>query len=573
MKKTLFLITILITIVCIIGCVASNEKPGSASASTTAGATSSALTQITTGDVTSAFVTEEILPPPTDSIEEGISWPEGQAIPWFATPEKTLDVIMRGQIADDERLTVLSLQGIVNKTKPRLLIPEDNAEEGSLTWANTLGCILRRTSNSKVMEVIKKYSSEASGVVLYSAARSPHYANLAASVAGTMDALPMTMTVYSRWKAAGIDLPVLADLTELTYSKATDIYTYLYDNYWDKCNHRLLISLSPDNHYNLRDISNAVGCASVYLDCTVAAEKRVFEKFLTDMQPGNGIVMGWFTTERSGISTVASHGLSTVPADFFNNATVYAGAPHTITNTDIPKKPDLENKSYIMLIISDGDNIQYNQHAMKLRWDSGMSSRGKTAINWTISPALVDIAPNILNYYYKTATKNDCLIAGPSGLGYALLINTLGEPGAPEKNYMTNNEDFTSFVELTNRYLEKSGIRVVTIWDCASDAQLDIYTDKADYLWGLTVHDWDDSRLDLTKVVNDKLVQQLSPCYCENVDNAYAIIYQKLRSLPKNQPSFTAIQLSVWGDFTPARINEMAEKLISWVPPLRWEPV
>ena len=210
MKKTLFLITILIIIVCIVGCVASNEKPGSASASTTAGATSTALTQITTGDVTSAFVTEEILPPPTDSIEEGISWPEGQAIPWFATPEKTLDVIMRGQIADDERLTVLSLQGIVNKTKPRLLIPEDNAEEGSLTWANTLGCILRRTSDSKVMEVIKKYSSEASGVVLYSAARSPHYANLAATVAGTMDALPMTMTVYSRWKAAGIDLPVLA---------------------------------------------------------------------------------------------------------------------------------------------------------------------------------------------------------------------------------------------------------------------------------------------------------------------------------------------------------------------------
>ena len=33
-------------------------------------------------------------------------------------------------------------------------------------------------------------------------------------------------------------------------------------------------------------------------------------------------------------------------------------------------------------------------------------------------PLLIDAAPAILNYYHATATENDLLIAGPSGVGY-----------------------------------------------------------------------------------------------------------------------------------------------------------
>src|SRR5437667_11947882 len=44
--------------------------------------------------------------------------------------------------------------------------------------------------------------------------------------------------------------------------------------------------------------------------------------------------------------------------------------------------------------------------------------RGTMPIGWTISPALVRVAPSLASYYMSTASANDELIAGPSGAGY-----------------------------------------------------------------------------------------------------------------------------------------------------------
>ena len=161
----------------------------------------------------------------------------------------------------------------------------------------------------------------------------------------------------------------------------------------------------------------ATKSAVVYLDCTKKDEKAVFEKFLKDMTPGNGLVLGWYTTERSGITTVTAYGLSTLPADLFISSTFYSGTDHNIAIPSVPDKPELENKMYVAIYISDGDNIQYNQRYMRKLWDQKKNVRGQVPLNWTISPALVDVAPAMMNYYYTTATEKDCFVCGPSGLG------------------------------------------------------------------------------------------------------------------------------------------------------------
>lgn len=504
--------------------------------------------------------TLELLPVEPDTVEEGISWPDGQILPWFAEPAATLESVMREQFESDELLSVVALQGIVNKTKPRLLVLSETEEEGTTTWSGALGRVVRVVSDHRLMETMKKYAAEADGVVLYSTARSEHYRNLALTAASTKNALPMTQEVYEKWQAAGITLPILEDLRDMTLTSEVDIYNHLYNTYWEASNHRLLISLSPTNTYNLHDLATGVGSATVYLDCTNREQKAVFEKFLADMEPGNASVMGWYTTERSGISTVASHGLSTIPADFFNNASVYAGMPHTIKTAGIPDKPALEDKVYVMIVVSDGDNIQYNQHAMRLKWND--SGRGKVPLNWTVSPALVDIAPNILNFYYNTATPNDCLICGPSGMGYALLVNSLAENGAPTGDYMKDPALFTSYVKMTDRYLWRSGLRVVTIWDYATSQQMELYTKNTEHLWGLTVHYWGDSRQNLTQVVNNTLIQQFVLSYGGNLDEAYNRLGTSILSCKAGEPSFVAIQLSVWGeDFSASNVASMAERL------------
>ncbi len=511
-------------------------------------------------NTTEEGTTEEpvLLPEPSDVIEEGIYWPDDQMLPWFAQPASAVDAVFREQFDSEEMLTVTALQGIVNKTKPRLLVLSSNEEEGTLTWPNTIGSRIRQISDAKALDTLAGYASECSGVVLYSLTRSEHYRNLALTAASTMNAIPMTFDVYLKWQKAGIELPILADLSNLTYTSEVDIYNYMYDNYWKDCNHRLLISLSPSNTYNLHDMASALGSATVYLDCMNTAQEEVLAKFLDDMTPGQGLVMGWFTSERSGITTVAEHGLTTVPADYFNNGTVYSGVSHTIKTDGIPTMPELDNKVYVMVIVSDGDNIQYNQHAMRVKWGTG---RGTVPINWTISPALVDIAPNILNYYYASATDNDCLVCGPSGYGYALIVNSLAEAGAPIGNYMSDLNDFKAYVSVTDRYLMRSGLRVVTVWDYATAQQLNAYTGMTDYLWGLTVQDWSGKAGNLTQVMNGTLVQELSHHYATSMDEAFTALELSVIRASKTKPTFLAIQLSVWGDFKASDVATLEKRL------------
>ncbi len=82
----------------------------------------------------------------------------------------------------------------------------------------------------------------------------------------------------------------------------------------------------------------------------------------------------------------------------------------------INDSPQLENKIYVTYTFGEGDNFQYNQHRMRILWDD--PSRGEVPINWTSSPLLYDGAPAILGYYQRTASDNDLLVTGPSGVGY-----------------------------------------------------------------------------------------------------------------------------------------------------------
>jgi putative glycoside hydrolase with GxGYxYP motif len=71
---------------------------------------------------------------------------------------------------------------------------------------------------------------------------------------------------------------------------------------------------------------------------------------------------------------------------------------------------------YVSFTISDGDNLQYDQHRMYHLWQD--TARGSIPLGWTISPALIEAAPTLAAYYRGTATRNDELVAGPSGAAY-----------------------------------------------------------------------------------------------------------------------------------------------------------
>ena len=486
-----------------------------------------------------------------------MEWPYAQIIPNFAMPADTLDALdIQEGVSNDERLMFVVLQGLVNKTQPRLFLFEP-AGEGKYKWPERLGLCIKEFPIEKRFELIRKYADELEGVVLYDSSNNIHYANLASTVAGIDNLLPVTRELYVRLLEEGIKLRVVSDLTRLNFTRTTQIYDYLYTNYWKRCTHRLLVSQPPERGF-VRDLAVASGAAIVWLDVRKWNESVILRKFLKDMKSGESLITGWFPEERSGVGITTEYGLSIVPSDFYMNATVYAGMSKSIHYPVIPKMPKLENKVYLTLYLSDGDNVQYCQHAMSQLWEK--NGRGNIPINWTISPALVDFGPALLNYYYDTATDNDCFASGPSGIGYSLIYDS--------HNYVWNtNSSMTilPYVQWTQQYLDKSGLRIITIWDEINDEQRSVYARFCRNLYGLTLQDWEHQPYKLPNQIQDHSLPVIAnlPCYANGVDVIYSFWQDTIAKFDGSKPIFLSAQGESWkmGPDNVVALKERLEKL------------
>jgi hypothetical protein len=493
-------------------------------------------------------------PLPVKEIESGMVWNQGQAFPWFAAPIDTLDgfPVEDQSLTSEEKVMFTVLQGLVNKIKPSIFLFQRGGE-GIHRWPADLGLNIRVFPIDKKWEFLRKYKDRVNGVVLYSTEKSIHYRNLATTVAGLKNALPVTASEYEQMLSNDIEFPVLTDLSSLPYTTPEDIYRYLYDTYWKDCTKRLLISHSA--LIFIRDIAVATGAADVWLDPRKEKENEVLRLFLKDMKAGGGVVLGWWPEERSGVGIGTEYGIPTIAADFYENATVYAGMNHVIRLPEVPKKPHLENKIYIAVFLSDGDNIQYCQHTMPKLWDN--KGRGTIPVNWTISPGLADLGPQLLNYYYKTATSNDFFASGPSGLGYALIYDA--------HNHKWNNtggESFDRYAQLTQTYLEKSGLRVITIWDQINETQMNSYATYCRYLYGATQQDWQkqQGKIPAYTVQNKLAFLPNYPCYTNSTDVFVKMNRDTIVNFDKSHPLFLTAQGISWG-MGPDSLSVLKEKL------------
>lgn len=489
---------------------------------------------------------------PLEISQKNMQWEEDQIFPTFAEPDGELIAFPNNLLSEKEMTALACLQGFSNAVKTRAVILDGDVE----AWISEYGYSYVRVSHEDVFERIKELSADCvAGVVLYSADLSEHYINLASSIGNTMNAIPLTAEDYEKWRSNGIELPVVADIRGLSYTTATEIYKYFYDNYWESCNKKIIVVQRTGLAFQMRDLASATGGAVVYLSCAGGPETWLFKQFLNSMTPGKSIVTGWYADQERELMTVSGQcGLSCVPSDFFSNPTVFAKEAE-IKVPAVPDRPELENKIYVAYFLSDGDNIQYDMHAMREYWNNNASQRGKVSVNWTISPALRDIAPGMMNYYYSGATDKECFVCGPSGMGYTMPKNTFGNNRG---NQFPNSKKFAAYVDMTNNYLQQTGLRTVTIWDNLSLAQRDIYTERGTYLYGLTVQHFTDSSLKkrFTGVTNDMLIMQMTPGYfAQNAEGNYpltkigdiindAVNYLKYDG---NKPVFVATQVSVWG--------------------------
>ncbi|MBK1832975.1 GxGYxYP domain-containing protein [Roseibacillus ishigakijimensis] len=500
-----------------------------------------------------------------------MTWPEEGVLPRFAKPAPLLQTAVLEGLSPDEQLTLVGLQGVVNRTEPRIYLLKRSSRHPD-RWAETQELGLAEVPESW-LALVERFREEVSGVVRYDPETSPHYRNVAGTVAGMKGALPVTDEVFAKLKEAGVDLPVVADLSAEKASSPVEIYLWMHGTYWADCEKRVILSAKPFNHrgpgdfHHTRDLAAATGAAVVWLDCRIPEEREVMRLFFQDMKAGESVALGWYASERSGITTASESGISTLPSDYYQNSTVHSGVANEIAIPAVPKLPELANKVYISLYISDGDNIQYCQNAMRGLWDRSAEDRGKMPLNWTIAPGLVDIGPGLLNYYYRTATSGDCFVTGPSGMGYLMPTNTLEEPGAPVGVYLKDSARMDGYASLTETYLRRSGLRVVTIWDNASAMQRASYEKNSPSLYGATVQNFKDDPTVASSVEGGRVpFERLVLPYAGSFEHLTRELRNSLRQWEGDSPLFLSAQVEVWKELRPHRLLAVKQMLETLYP-------
>jgi hypothetical protein len=122
-----------------------------------------------------------------------------------------------------------------------------------------------------------------------------------------------------------------------------------------------------------------------------------------------------------------AHNMGQVATVGVNNLAYFSRAPAISAPLPQPPPPPFsynESKTYLSLVVGDGDNIAMVK-AARQQWVANRTSRcgggGCFPLLWTLSPHLLDAAPDVLRWFFAAgaATGRDWFVLPPSGHLYA----------------------------------------------------------------------------------------------------------------------------------------------------------
>ncbi len=472
----------------------------------------------------------------------GMSWPHGQALPHFATPT-SLDVVDLTSASGDEQLLFTTLQGLVNRTVPRIAVLRP-ADEGETTWLDTVDVPYRAVDDPWTL--VKRYRRDIRGVVVTDPAV-PATRNVATTIAGLDDGIVAAPDQLDRLDG----LSVLADLRG-RFSSDIDAYGWAVDHLWPRTEHRLLVGLDPESTLAyLRDYAVATRAMTVWIHPDVPESRALGDKIMAQMPAGSAF-LGWWPAgvggESDGTELTSQHGLVVLAADWAQNLTVFGGvrSPVSSTRPELPT-PALANRVYVTFSMTEGDNLQYNQHRMRKIWDD--PGRGTVPINWSTNPLLVDAAPAFLRYYQRTATRNDYLMAGPSGAGY----------GYPTP---WPDDTFGAFTGMTARYMTATGMDSAVILNRVGGSDVPLSdAEAARYIRDVAplglFKDWTDHTA--TTVLHGDTPQSVS-WLTSSVAEAKTAVAAASSGWSGDRPLFVSIGILSW-NMTPTDVATVAHSL------------
>lgn len=289
--------------------------------------------------------------------------------------------------------------------------------------------------------------------ILYDLQANPGSANVASSLAGVLNALPVDVSLQS--KIAALDLSQVADVREWDVEQVIASYP-------GRFNQGFAVELNTG-------FATDVGIGWGPRDYAVANNALVFfgdderSLVMSQLNPCSAIY-GWGPVTAEGeeafISDVGQSGNYYVAADsafnlsFFSNL---AESSQPVPATAAGVGPAIEGKC-VAFIVSDGDNLQWllNRGVYEGWWGSPL--RGSLTLGWTVSPSLYNLAPTVWNYYVGSLKDGEEMVCGPSGIGYVY-------------DNIAGASSFPAFLEKTNSFMAATNIKAVDAFGLNSDTE------------------------------------------------------------------------------------------------------
>lgn len=375
-----------------------------------------------------------------------------------------------------------------------------------------------------LMEAFRQFRSDYLGLVIWDDAVIDTI-NVAVMLAGQEKLIPVTEGFIKKYTLQ--DIPVLYDLRG-KWKDRVQLYNWAFDTLFPKCKTGCIACVEPGWQraefidylvqeriftYSLSSQYKGLGSQllmllafgppalreiifALRLDAPI---RRValhwMEKRSQEVKLSNRIqkrvqskpyptIFGWHTTrddELSFMLQLSANGLRLIPAHLAGNFSFHSRVK-TLKPAQKPaqkparSQPVLDREGiYITFTLSDGDQLMMMNTGELGNWYS--IARGQVPFNWEVQPLLREIAPALLDRYFKQATYQDCLIAGPSGAGYVI------PPLLP---------DLPAYIKESVRICEDAGIQVATSYIADPNRrvlkQLERYSgDSLNYLAGYAV--------------------------------------------------------------------------------------
>ncbi len=474
----------------------------------------------------------------------------------FTTPTELAAYDIRA-LPYEQQLVLTTLQGLVNSANTSLYFIYRDSDafwlERLKEYYSVNYTIFSYTS---YWQIIEKYNASIQGVIIYDDAFLDTV-NVASFLAGLNECVVIHPTMLSNF-TSGLGLSPFYDFRG-NFSSRVELYTWAFETYWPLANHRMISSWNPAKTY-FRDYIVSSKIFTFWLQCGPfgdPAEIQLFRRIIAEA-PEDIPVWGWFTDpggalgEYEAVKTISHAGkysfCAAIPDLTVLSAfqdTSLLQKPVSFNASDYP----LENKVYISIIVSDGDNVNYcADYLLNEIWTN--PERGTTPLGITLEPLMARISPVVLRYYYENATENEYFLAGPSGAGYCYVDMTPTLPSFLNRTKYAMDQCDMDQVWLLNGY---EGFQPVY-----SQEILNAYTSPNCNFSGIYL-DYHDFQAESNCIMND--VPVFHSMWVERENE----LIGKLNSLANLKPScpiFVFVGWNSW-DFTITKAKNVMDALPS----------